>query len=201
MFKYITTCLCAMLLFTACGDDSKVTEPGAPISATETTTQDNQDARERVKEKMKGEAILENDLPARAKRGMDKLFYYYKEAAETIDGFDNPSYTMDDKCNVVYTYEERGTTFEKRFNIGDLEHRNGRMSLEADNGDDVPFPGFRIATADGDANVLVYKDGKQVQKDNEWYVVLADRSAVEATAPTMVSVINICQEIKKEAGQ
>ncbi len=192
MLKYITACLCAALLFTACGDDSKPVAD--PVSA-EPTANDGQDARQRVVDELKGQSIDETNLYGRAKRGMDKLFAAYETAAETIDGFDNPSYTMDEKCNVVFTYEERGTTYEKRFNIGEMEHRNGKMSLEADNGDDILFPGFRIATADGSPGVKVYKDGKEVQKDNEWYIVLADRKAVESAVPNMVNVVNICQQI------
>jgi len=192
MMKNIFFCTVCLFIFAACNNDK-------PKVETPNTTADTALApktQEQAVSDLKGKSVDENNISARLTRGMDKLMDEYKLAAETIDGFDNPAYTIDEKCNVVFSYEERGTKYAKHFNIGDLEHRNGRMTLEADNGDDIKFPGFRIATGNGKASVTVYKDGKEYQKDNEWYIVLGNRKSVENAAPNMVNLINICQKVR-----
>lgn len=185
MTKNILFCALCVFLLAACETDS--TKDAADTPRTQT----------QIMDELKSSSVDETNILARVTRGMDKLMDEYKLAAETIDGFDNPSYTVDAKCNVVFSYEERGTKYAKHFNIGDLEHRDGRMTLEADNGEDIKFPGFRVATANGDAAVQVYKDGKEYQKDNEWYVVLGNRKSVENAAPNMVNLINICQQVRQ----
>jgi|GEM_PF-6902945 len=194
MIKNIFFCALCVCLFAACGSDKpEVKTPDAPITSTPTAPKTQQE----LIDDLKGKSVDEANILARVTRGMDKLMDEYKIAADAIDGFDNPSYTVDEKCNVVFSYEERGTKYAKHFNIGDLEHRNGKMTLEADNGDSVLFPGFRVATGDGEARVVLYKDGKEYQKDNEWYIVLGTRKSVENSAPNVVNLINICQKVKQ----
>lgn len=192
MMKNIFFCaICAFLLAACTSDKPKVENANLPKTETPASKPSPAEALREV-------SIEETDIRARVTRGMDKLMDEYNLAAETIDGFDNPSYTVDEKCNVIFSYEERGTKYAKHFNIGDLEHRNGRMTLEADNGDDIKFPGFRVATGNGEASVKVFKDGKEYQKDNEWYIVLGSRKSVENAAPNVVNLINICQQVKKQ---
>jgi hypothetical protein len=191
MMKNIFLCsICALFLAACTSDKPEVETASAPKTEIPETKSSPVDALKEV-------SIDETNIAARVTRGMDKLMKEYELAAETIEGFDNPSYTVDEKCNVVFSYEERGTKYAKHFNIGDLEHRNGRMTLEADNGDDIKFPGFRVATGNGEASVKVFKDGKEYQKDNEWYIVLANRKSVENAAPNVVNLINICQQVNK----
>jgi hypothetical protein len=195
MMKNIFFCtLCVFLLASCQSDKPEVVATDTPAKTVETPATPK--SNEEIMADLKGTSVDEKNIAARVTRGMDKLMEEYKMAAETMDGFDNPSYTVDEKCNVVFSYEERGTKYAKHFNIGDLEHRNGRMTLEADNGDDIKFPGFRVATGNGEASVTVYKDGKEYQKDNEWYVVLANRKSVENAAPNVVNLINICQKVR-----
>ena len=197
MMKNIFFCAICLFLFAACNTDkpkTKVADTTADTAVTAAVTNNKEAAMADLNSK----SVDESNVLARVTRGMNKLMDEYKLAAETMDGFDNPSYTIDEKCNVVFSYEERGTKYAKHFNIGDLEHRNGRMTLEADNGDDIKFPGFRVATGDGEASVKVFKDGKEYQKDNEWYIVLANRKSVENAAPNVVNLINICQQVKKQ---
>lgn len=194
MMKKILFCAALALTFAACTSD-----PQEPAGETAVTTPEKPlTGREAVMRDFAGKGLQADDYYGRATRGMEKLMVHYRKAGEMIDGFDNPEYTMDQDCNVVFTYDENGVTYEKRFNLADLEHRNGKMSLEADNGDDIKFPGFRIGTADGSSSVGIYKDGKLMTSDNEWYIVLADRKAVEASAPNMVNIINVCQEMRRE---
>ncbi len=195
MMKNIFFCALCVFFLAACSSD----KPKSDAASTATTTQTAAPvSKSSATDKLKEVSVLETDITARVGRGMDKLMEEYQLAAETMEGFDNPAYTIDEKCNVVFSYEERGTKYEKHFNLGDLEHRNGRMTLEADNGEDIKFPGFRIATGDGEASVMVYKEGKEYQKDNEWYVVLANRKSVENAAPNVVNMINICQKVKAQ---
>ena len=191
MIKNIFFCAVCVFSFAACNSDKPKVE--VANAATTTTNEDKPSAVDELKQV----SVDETDIAARVTRGMDKLMDEYKLAAETMENFDNPSYTIDEKCNVVFSYEERGTKYAKHFNIGDLEHRNGRMTLEADNGDDIKFPGFRVATGNGEASVKVYKDGKEYQKDNEWYIMLANRASVENAAPSVVNLINICQKVRQ----
>lgn len=193
MMKNILYCALCVFLLAACQSD----KPKVETATTTTPTATAPNNQTEVIKDLKSKSVEETNIAARVTRGMDKLMDEYKLAAETMDGFDNPAYTIDEKCNVVFSYEERGTKYAKHFNLGDLEHRNGRMTLEADNGEDIKFPGFRIATGDGEASVIVYKDGKEYQKDNEWYVMLANRKSVENAAPNVVNLINICQKVRQ----
>ena len=181
-----------------CTDETATEDATATATTTEQPTEEEkkQRAREEMK-KIANSAVDEGDLAVRAERGIRKMMPRFNEAAEVIDGYDNPTIEIDTECNVVYTYDERGVTYTKRFNIADFEHRGGKMKLAADNGDDVLFPGFRLLTADGEASVIQYKAGEEVNRDNEWYVVLANREAVQEVVPNMVNIINICHDIRK----
>ena len=191
--KNILFCTLCVFLLAACQSD----KPKAGTTDITTNVVDAPKTKDEAMKDFQAKSVDENNILGRVTRGMDKLMNEYKLAAETIDGFENPSYTIDEKCNVVFSYEERGTKYARHFNLGDLEHRNGRMTLEADNGDDIKFPGFRVATGDGEASVKVFKDGKEYQKDNEWYIVLGNRKSVENAAPNVVNLINICQKVKQ----
>ncbi|MGK0365834.1 MAG: hypothetical protein ACI85O_002902, partial [Saprospiraceae bacterium] len=136
--------LCALCVFSLASCQSDKPKSDAADTTIKTTA-----SKPGTVEELKEQSLEETNIAGRLSRGMDKLMNEYKLAAETIDGFDNPSYTIDEKCNVVFSYEELGTEYAKHFNLGDLEHRNGRMTLEADNGGDIKFPGFRIATGNG----------------------------------------------------
>lgn len=142
--------------------------------------------------------LVEADYAQRANRGLSKLMTLCEEAAQSIEGYSNPSYTIDERCNVVYAYEENGSKYEKRFNMGDLAHAGGKMSLQADDGIEILYPGFRMETSTGDDLIEVYKDGSLEKKENNWYLTLADRAAVEKAVPNMVNVINVCRKLKRE---
>lgn len=192
---FLVLCL-AVALFSSCKGDK------TQSATTAETTTENNDIPAHISAEGKkvmremGDLPREEEYLRRLQESMDKIMLLYSESAKHIEGFSNPDYSIDEKCNIIFTYEENGSKYEKHFNGGDLDYKDGKMTLAPEDGVDVKYPGFRIATADGETSVKVLKDGKQIQKDNEWYVILHDRPTVEKAAPTVVNLINICHEIK-----
>lgn len=193
MLKNILFFCTILFLFAAC-DNKKSKKPVTPVKP---LTEAESDEKAGYSAAAKTGGLQEQDYAGRAKRGLTNLMTQLTEAAEVIEGFENPSFTIDEQCNVVYAYQENEAKYEKRFNIADLAHAGGKMSLQADDGREIMFPGFKIQTGTGEPLIEIYKDGKFLQNNDEWDLVLKDRAAVEKAVPNMVNVINVCRKLKK----
>ena len=90
MMKNIFFCAICLFLFASCEADKP------KLDAADTTAVQKPKTVEEVREELKSASVEPSNIIARVTRGMDKLMEEYQIAAETIDGFDNPSYTIDE---------------------------------------------------------------------------------------------------------
>lgn len=163
-------------------------------NTTQNTPPTNQTPIEPI-EKLRDTAIPEEDIIGRIDQGLATVQTEYDRSVGSMPDLGKVTIESDFDCVLTIRNEKDGTVYETKVDMNDLNTEQGGFRLIPDHaaGD---FPGLRISTKNDAPKVVILKDGKEMTKDNQLVIYLADRPAIEKITPAILQTIRICQNEK-----
>lgn len=172
-------------LFIACQSDSKDSKleqvesnsPNLPAGATPA-------------EQLQAAALEESDYLERVKQSFVPLQQEYRKATGKVPGIGEVNIFVDEKYTLVIDNKYKGSDYQTKVNLKNLNNAQGGMSLIPDN-NPGEFPGLKIFVKDGKPGVEIWKDNALQREERQLEIHLADRAGIERVTPAILQALNI----------
>lgn len=176
-------CLATLLLF-QCQPNTDASES----TTTDTTPADTKTGNELMKE-LRAQAVDESDIEARIQRSLEPIREAYAASEPTMDDLKDVKINIIDDCLLQIENNARGQQVTQ-VAIADLDPNGFGLIPDQKDGE---FPGLRIRTIDQKPAVKELLNGKEVNRNNELVIKLANRAQIEKIAPVMLQILYLCQ--------
>ena len=155
------------------------------------------DAKKSQIEEMRTQVLAEDDYIGRMEKGLSTLRQYYQLSEEAMPDLGKITIDLTEKLDLTIINELNGDVIETKVNLLNLNTADGGFRLIPDKnlGD---FPGLRVKTINDEPLVLVYKNGKLVNKNNELVIFLKDRESIEKITPAVLQTLRVAKEMKEQ---
>lgn len=172
-------------LFFACQSDSK----DANLQQVETNSP-NVPAGATPAEQLQAVALEESDYLERIKQSFLPLQQEYRKATGKVPGIGDVNIFVDEKFTLLIENKYKGSSYQTKVNLKNLNNEQGGMSLVPDN-KPGEFPGLKVFVKDGKPGVEIWKDDVLQRELRQLEIYLADRAGIERVTPTILQALNI----------
>ncbi|MCF8244463.1 MAG: hypothetical protein K9J37_07090 [Saprospiraceae bacterium] len=185
MMKKLIFPLAFAALFFACKNDSKDSsfqqvEANSPAIPADGSPADQ----------LRAVAMEETNYLQRVRQSFVPLQEEYRNANGKVPGIGEVNIFVDDNYTLLIENKFKGSTYQTKVNLKNLNNAQGGMALVPDNAPGE-FPGLKVYVKDGKPGVELSKDGKVVREERQLEIFLADRPGIERVTPAILQALNI----------
>ncbi len=185
MMKKLIFPFALAVLFFACKNDAKdsnfqqveANSPAIPADGSPT-------------DQIMAAALEETDYLQRVRQSFVPLQEEYRKANGKVPGIGEVTIFVDDNYTLLVENKFKGSTYQTKVNLKNLNNAQGGMALVPDNAPGE-FPGLKVYVKDGKPGVELSKDGNVVREERQLEIFLADRPGIERVTPAILQALNI----------